>query len=112
MAGTFKRYLTQNATANTLTVVGGYYVPANTKATVIGLQVANKNATFGITTTITLNNNTVNTYITSNTDVGVGSSAVFYGGEQKLVLEPNDSIMIFSSKPNSADVIMSVLEIT
>jgi hypothetical protein len=41
-----------------------------------------------------------------------GSSNVLVGGEQKLVLESTDFISVTSSLANSADVIVSVLEIT
>jgi len=41
-----------------------------------------------------------------------GSSTVLVGGEQKLVLEANDFLSVTSSLANSADVIVSVLEIT
>jgi hypothetical protein len=34
------------------------------------------------------------------------------GGEQKVVLEANDSITVTSSVNSSADVVVSVLEIT
>jgi hypothetical protein len=41
-----------------------------------------------------------------------GSSNVLVGGEQKLVLETGDFLSVTSSLANSADVIVSVLEIT
>jgi hypothetical protein len=41
-----------------------------------------------------------------------GSSNVLVGGEQKLVLEAGDFLSVTSSLANSADVIVSVLEIT
>ena len=41
-----------------------------------------------------------------------GSSTVLVGGEQKLVLESGDFLSVTSSLANSADAIVSVLEIT
>jgi hypothetical protein len=41
-----------------------------------------------------------------------GSSLITIGGEQKLVLEANDSIKVSTSNASAADVILSLLEIT
>ena len=41
-----------------------------------------------------------------------GNSLITIGGEQKLVLEAGDFLSVTSSLANSADVIVSVLEIT
>lgn len=41
-----------------------------------------------------------------------GGSNVMVGGEQKIVLEATDFLSVTSSLANSADVIVSVLEIT
>jgi len=44
--------------------------------------------------------------------VPVGSSLVVVGGDQKVVMETDDALTITSSAATSADVALSILEIT
>ena len=44
--------------------------------------------------------------------IATGGALVPIGGDQKLVLEAGDFVQVQSSAANSADVIVSVLEIT
>jgi hypothetical protein len=52
------------------------------------------------------------TYIVNNATVPIGGTIVVVGGDQKLVLKPNDSIQIVSTVNSSADAILSVLEMS
>ena len=51
-------------------------------------------------------------YIIKDAPIPVGSSLVVVGGEQKIVMEPGDTIKVTSNTASSADVAMSILEIT
>ena len=51
-------------------------------------------------------------YVVKDSLIIPGSTNVLIGGEQKLVLETGDFLSVTSSLANSADVIVSVLEIT
>jgi hypothetical protein len=51
-------------------------------------------------------------YVVKDSLIIPGSTNVLVGGEQKLVLETGDFLSVTSSIANSADVIVSVLEIT
>lgn len=110
MANNFKRKLSSNV-GNTFTSVGGYSVGASTETTVIGLTVSNKTDS-QILVDITLDDTSSNTYLIREAPIPSGSSLVVVGGDQKVVLETNDRILVKSDTANSADVIMSILEIT
>ena len=51
-------------------------------------------------------------YLVKDAIIVQGSTAVLIGGEQKIVLESNDFLSVTSSLASSADVIISVLELT
>ena len=51
-------------------------------------------------------------YIIKAAPVPVGSSIVIIGGEQKVVVEPGDTVKVTSNTAASADVALSLLEIT
>ena len=44
--------------------------------------------------------------------IPVGGSLVVVGGDQKLVMEPGDTIKVTSDTASSADVVLSHLDIT
>ena len=54
----------------------------------------------------------VDYYMVKSATVPVGGALVPIGGDQKLVLEPTDVLKVISSLAASADVIVSLLEIT
>ena len=110
MANNFKRKLSSNV-GNTFTSVGGYSVGVSTETTVIGLTVSNKTDS-QILVDITLDDTSSNTYLIREAPVPSGSSLVVVGGDQKVVLEAGDEIKVTSSEATSADVVVSVLEIT
>lgn len=111
MPNNFKRKVSQNV-SNTFSSVGSYTVGANTQTTIIGLAVANRISS-QILVDVMLNvGTTSNTYLIKDAPVPSGGTIVVVGGDQKVVLETNDRILIKSDTANSADVIMSILEIT
>lgn len=110
MANTFKRYVSQSI-GTTPTTVGSYTVGASTQTTLIGLTVANRTASV-ISVDVQHNDATNDTYIVKGAPVPAGSSLVVVGGDQKVVMETGDSIKVTSDTATSADVVMSLLEIT
>ena len=110
MANTFKNSITGSIGTTNTTV---YTTPVATAATVIGVSVANvvtNNISVSVRLTDTSTSKTV--YLVKDALLVPGGSAVLVGGEQKLVMEATDSLSVVSSLANSADVIVSVLEIT
>ena len=110
MANAFKNKI-QRQIGTSLTAVGSYTVGGSTETTVIGLTIANT-TTSVIEVDATLNNGSNDYYIVKNAPVPAGGSLVAVGGDQKVVLMPGDSIKVKSDTATSADVIMSILEIT
>jgi hypothetical protein len=94
-----------------------YTCPASTQTTLIGLTVANIH-TSQIEVDVQLDASTRTSgaedsvYIIKAAPVPVGSSIVIIGGEQKVVVEPGDTVKVTSNTAASADVALSLLEIT
>jgi len=110
MANTFKRKLSRSI-GTSLTAVGSYTVAASTEVTVIGLVVSNTTAS-QVLVDATLNDGSNDTYLIKQAPVPSGGAIVIVGGDQKVVLETNDSIKVKSDTASSVDVVMSILEIT
>jgi hypothetical protein len=110
MANTFKNKLTANVGVSPSTV---YTSPALTTATVIGVNVANTTAN-NITVDVQITDNSTSTtvYLIKSAIITPGGALVLVGGDQKVVLEPSDYIRVTSSAATSADVVVSVLEIS
>jgi hypothetical protein len=110
MANYFKNSITGSiGTTGIIT----YQTPAATTTTVIGLSVANV-ATQNISVSVMVRDNSLNktVYLVKDALIVQGSSTVLIGGEQKIVLETNDFLSVTSSLANSADIVISVLELT
>jgi len=94
-----------------------YTCPASTQTTIIGLTCANI-VTSQIEIDVQLDASTRTSgaedsvYIIKDAPIPVGSSLVVVGGEQKIVMEPGDTIKVTSNTATSADVAMSILEIS
>ena len=110
MANAFK-----NSIAGSIGTVGVkiYETPAATSTTVIGVGVTNV-STNNISVSVMVRDTSANkcVYVVKDSLIIPGSTNVLVGGEQKLVLESGDFLSVTSSLANSADVIVSVLEIT
>lgn len=110
MANTFKNSIKGPAGTGGLNV---YTTPAATSTTVIGVNVANiVSQNIYVDVQITDNSAGVTKYLVKGAVIPQGSSAVLVGGDQKVVLEANDSMTVTSNVNSSADVIVSVLEIS
>ena len=85
---------------------------SSTETTIIGLSVANIH-TAQIEVDVQLENNDGdNIYLIKAAPVPVGSSLVVIGGEQKVVMNASDVLKVTSNTASSADVALSILEIT
>ena len=58
------------------------------------------------------NNDGDNIYLVKAAPVPVGSSIIVVGGDQKVVMNASDILKVTSSVASSADVALSILEIT
>lgn len=110
MANVFKNKLTANVGTSPSTV---YTTPAATTSTVIGVSVANVNSNnISVSVRVTDSSTATTAHIVKDALITPGGSLVAVGGEQKVVLEANDTVSVISSIASSADVIVSVLEIS
>ncbi len=108
MANTFKNHFLKNANTVSQNV---YAAGAGVQATVIGMSIGNTTSA-PITANITLTSSGTSYFMLQGATIATGGALVPIGGDQKLVLEAGDYIQVQTSGANSADVILSVLEIT
>lgn len=108
MANQFKKTMTTGIGETPIEI---YATDASTRATVIGINIANTTES-SIYVDLTFTDETSQTgYIVKGTEVPPGTALAAMGGDQKLVLEPNNSISLTSDTSASVDVIVSSLEI-
>ena len=88
-----------------------YTAGTGVQATIIGMSIANV-LTTPITVDVIVNSNAFNYYMVKSASIDPGSSLIPIGGDQKLVLEAGDYITVVSDTTVSADVIISLLEIS
>ena len=108
MPNTFRSYGTNSVGTTAQNV---YVCQAGTQTTAIGMTIANLN-TNAITANIMMNSSGSNVYILKNATIPPGGALVPIGGDQKIVLEAGDYLHVNTSVAGSADVLVSVLEIT
>ena len=109
MANAFKLVTDTGVGTSAATVHTG---ASATETTIIGLTVANIH-TAQIEVDVQLENNDGdNVYLIKAAPIPVGSSLVVVGGEQKVVMNASDVLKVTSNTASSADVAMSILEIT
>ena len=97
---TFKSYQSVGITTNTVVFTG----PANTQSTVMGMSIANTH--IGVVyVDVKLNS----AYIIKSAPIGVGSSLIVVGAEQKIVVGAGDIVSVVST--GNVDCITSTLEI-
>lgn len=108
MANAFR----SNVAANIVTTGNTVYTcPAATQTTLIGLTISNKSAGT-ISANVSLRRSAVDYSLISNAPIMAGSTLVPIGGEQKVVLQSSDELVVVSSANGSVDVIVSLLEIS
>ena len=94
-----------------------YTCPSSTETTIIGLSVANI-VTSQITVSVKLNGAgrtsgaVDNVHLVKDAPIPVGGTLVVVGGDQKVVMEPGDTVTVTSDTAWSADVVLSHLDIT
>jgi len=108
MANSFKNYFLKNANTTSQNV---YVAGTGVSATVIGMTIGNTTAA-PISANITVTSAGTSYFMLQGATVATGGALVPIGGDQKLVLEAGDYLQVQTSAANSADVIVSVLEIT
>lgn len=108
MANNFVSYAAKNVGTAASTLVT---VAAATETTVVGMTVANTSVS-PIQVDIYFTRSGVDYYLVKAADVPVGGALVPVGGDQKLVLMVGDALKVRSSANNSADAVVSVLNIT
>jgi hypothetical protein len=108
MANNFKNYFLKNATTTAANV---YVGPASTQSTIIGMTIGNTTAS-PISCNITVVSAGTTYFMLQNATISNGGALVPIGGDQKLVMEAGDYMQVQTSAVNSADVIVSVLEIS
>ena len=110
MANTFKNSITGSFGTSNVVV---YTCPAATSTTVIGMSIANVTASnITISTTLTSASQAKTVYLIKDATVVAGGVTVLVGGDQKVVMSALDTLTVVSSAATSADVVVSVLEIS
>lgn len=115
MANQFLTELSSQIGTSTTTI---FTCPANTQTTIIGLSLANVSVTSPIYVSAILDGTgrtsgaEASVYMIKNAPILEGGTLVVVGGDQKIVLEPGDSIKVVSNTADSVDVILSHLDIT
>ena len=117
MANAFKLKTFDGSSTGAASDMTIYTCPASTETTIIGMSIANI-TTSQITVDVKLESDTSDTETNSNVflikdaPIPVGGTLVPIGGDQKVVLQATDVIKVQSDTANSADTILSILEIT
>jgi uncharacterized Zn ribbon protein len=112
MANAFKVKTFDGSATGANTDMTIYTCPASTETTIIGMTLANLTGS-QVTVDVKLNNNDGdNVFVVKDAPVPTGSSLVVVGGDQKVVLEASDAIVVQSDTANSIDTVLSILEIT
>jgi len=110
MPNTFKNSIS-GSIGNTETTV--YTTPVSTTTTIIGVAISNRvQQDINIDVKMYDDSASKNIYLCSGSLIPQTSNIVLVGGEQKLVLEENDYLTLSSNVANSADIVISVLEIS
>jgi hypothetical protein len=109
MANSFKLVTDTGVSTGAATI---YTCPSSTETTIIGLTVANIVSSQIEVDVQVEKSGGDNIYLIKAAPVPVGSSLVVVGGEQKVVLNASDVLKVTSNTASSADVALSILEIT
>lgn len=110
MADAFIGFKSRN-TGTSPTIVGGYTVGAGKTATVIGMSISNVTLS-AIKASVSIYDGTNDYFLVKNADLVPGEAIAIIGGDQKVVMNPGDSIRVVSNAAASVDSILSVLELS
>ncbi len=108
MANTFKNQVLK-AVGTTPTTV--YTAPAGTQSTIIGMTISNVDVS-PISVSVGLGTGGTLAWLVKDATISPGGALVPIGGDQKVVLEATDNLQVNTSVSSSADVVVSVLEVT
>lgn len=109
MATQFKNYLSAGVGTTPVTVVTG----GAAQTTVYSLTVANTKSPAGtITVSVSMVSGATTAFMCKDAPVPSGGTIIVVGEPQKVALEQGDIINVVSSDVTSADVIVSVVELT
>ena len=110
MANTFSNVKVQDVTNSGWSDIGTA-LNSSTQRTIIGMTVANTTSAV-IAVDVRIMNVSTPTVVVEAAPVPTGGSLIVIGGDQKLVLVENDKVQVKSNTATSADVVMSMLDIT
>ena len=109
MANTFKNSISASIGTTETTV----YTATGVTATVIGVSIANRiQSNINVDVKMYDSSTSKNIVLCSGSLIPPGSNIVLVGGEQKVVLEASDYLTLRSNVASSADIVVSVLEIS
>jgi hypothetical protein len=109
MATAFKNFLTSNVGTSVTTVVTG----GSAQTTVYSLTVANTlTPAAPITVSVSMVSGGTTAFMCKDAPIPAGGTIVVVGEPQKVALENGDIIRVASSNAASADVIVSVVELS
>jgi hypothetical protein len=109
MATLFKNFLTPNVGATPTAVVTG----GAAQTTVYSLTVANVKVPAGpITVSVSMVSGITTAFMCKDAPVPEGGTIIVVGEPQKVALESGDIINVVASDATSADVIVSVIELS
>ena len=110
MPNSFSNKLTASIGTGDVTV----YTPGSgvIYTTIIGYTVANRTTSSIVVDLFMRDTDSTEVYLLKGTTLNAGTATVPVGGEQKLVVLPGQELCVRSDTANSADVTISVLEIT
>tara|TARA_R100001509_G_C4832395_1_gene203758 strand:- start:272 stop:625 length:354 start_codon:yes stop_codon:yes gene_type:complete len=117
MANAFKIKTFDGSSTNANTDMTIYTGKSSTETTIIGMSIANISSS-QILVDVKIESDTSDTETNSNVflikdaPIPVGGTLVPIGGDQKVVLLHTDVLKVQSDTANSADTVLSILEIT
>lgn len=109
MANIFKNSVTKNLGTTPVEV---YSTGNRVTSTVIGINIANTSTSNIEADIILKTSDQTELYIVKGCPINRNSALAAMGGDQKLVMEPNSTLILRTNKDNSSDAVISTLEIT
>ena len=117
MPNAFKLKTFAGGSTNANTDMTIYTGKSSTETTIIGMSIANITSS-QILVDVKIESDTsdtetnANVFLIKDAPIPVGGTLVPVGGDQKIVLQATDVLKVQSDTANSADTVLSVLEIT